>query len=233
MPADMFQEVVCPGSAANRRWYTPVSFLAHTIAIGILIVVPLVAADVLPQPRALLQYMAPPMPATMVTEPPKLRASAPPRAIDPTALVPIVAPEGISPEKGLSIASEHVALFEGVIDGFVGADSSIIETAPPPVREQAPQPVRISRGIQAPAKIKDATPEYPDIARRNRVQGLVILEAVIGVDGRVQRARVLRSVPLLDQAALNAVHSWEYTPTLLDGRPVPVIMTVTVNFKLE
>ena len=74
---------------------------------------------------------------------------------------------------------------------------------------------------------------YPELARRARVQGVVILEAIIGVDGRVQQARVLRSVPLLDQAALNAVQSWEYTPTLLDGRPVPIIMTVTVNFRLE
>jgi len=62
-----------------------------------------------------------------------------------------------------------------------------------------------------------------------RVQGIVIVEATIGVDGRVQDARVLRSIPLLDAAAVEAVKQWEYTPTLLNGVPVPVIMTVTVN----
>ena len=56
---------------------------------------------------------------------------------------------------------------------------------------------------------------------------------VIGPDGKIQAARVLRSIPLLDQAALDAVKQWEFTPTLLNGVPVPVIMTVTVNFKLS
>jgi len=93
--------------------------------------------------------------------------------------------------------------------------------------------VRLSAGIKLPTRIKDVPPVYPKIARKARVQGVVILEAIIGVDGKVQRARVLRSEPLLDQAALNAVQSWEYTPTLLSGRPVPIIMTVTVQFRLE
>jgi protein TonB len=65
------------------------------------------------------------------------------------------------------------------------------------------------------------------------VEGVVILEAIIGADGRVQEVRVLRSKPLLDQAAIDAVRQWLFTPTLLNGVPVPVIMTVTVNFALE
>ena len=73
---------------------------------------------------------------------------------------------------------------------------------------------------------------YPAEALAARIQGVVILEAVIGVDGRVNDARVLRSIPLLDQAAVDAVRQWEYTPTLLNGVPTPVIMTVTVNFSM-
>ena len=61
----------------------------------------------------------------------------------------------------------------------------------------------------------------------------MIVEATIGTDGRVQAARVLRALPFLDQAALTAVRQWVYTPTLLNGIPVPVIMTVTVNFTLS
>jgi protein TonB len=61
----------------------------------------------------------------------------------------------------------------------------------------------------------------------------VIIEAIIGPDGRVQEAKVLRSIPLLDAAALDAVRQWQFTPTLLNGVPVPVIMTVTVNFTLQ
>jgi protein TonB len=76
-------------------------------------------------------------------------------------------------------------------------------------------------------------PVYPPIAISARVQGRVIIEATIDRHGKVGEAKVLRSIPLLDQAALDAVRQWEYTPTLLNGEPVPVIMTVTVNFTLR
>ena len=79
-------------------------------------------------------------------------------------------------------------------------------------------------------KIKDATPVYPAIAQSARVAGAVAIEATIGPDGKVIDAKVVRSVPLLDQAALDAVRQWVYQPTLLNGVPVPVVVTVTVNF---
>jgi len=102
--------------------------------------------------------------------------------------------------------------------------------APPP---PPPAPVRVGGNIKAPTKTKDHKPVYPAIAQSARVQGVVIIEATIGPDGKVQDARVLRSIPLLDAAALTAVKGWEYTPTLLNGVPVPIIMTVTVNFTLQ
>jgi len=71
------------------------------------------------------------------------------------------------------------------------------------------------------------------IAQRARVQGVVIIEATIGTDGSVQEAMVLRSIPLLDDAALDAVRQWKYKPTLVNGEPVPVIVKVTVNFSLH
>ena len=74
---------------------------------------------------------------------------------------------------------------------------------------------------------------YTAIAQSARVQGVVIVEATIGPDGRVAEAKVLRSIPLLDAAALDAVRQWQFTPTLLNGQAVPVIMTVTVNFTLQ
>jgi protein TonB len=74
---------------------------------------------------------------------------------------------------------------------------------------------------------------YPKAAQDARVQGVVILETLIGVDGKITNARVLRSVPMLDQAALDAVMQWEFTPTRLNGQPVPVLMTVTVQFTLS
>jgi TonB family protein len=93
--------------------------------------------------------------------------------------------------------------------------------------------VRVGGKIKAPTKTKDVPPEYPATAQQAHVSGVVIIEATIGPDGKVIDAKVLRSVPMLDQAALNAVKQWEYTPTLLNGKPVPVVVTVTVNFKLK
>jgi protein TonB len=86
--------------------------------------------------------------------------------------------------------------------------------------------------MRLPAKTKHVAPDYPPLAQSAGVQGVVILEVIIASDGKVQDARVLRSIPLLDQAAVEAVRQWEFTPTLLNGSPVPLVMTVTVQFTL-
>jgi protein TonB len=100
---------------------------------------------------------------------------------------------------------------------------------PAPVLGQA---VRVGGDIAEPKKLRDVKPVYPAIAQAANVSGVVILEAVIDEQGNVANARVLRSIALLDQAALDAVYQWKFVPTLLNGVPTPVIMTVTVNFSL-
>jgi periplasmic protein TonB len=117
----------------------------------------------------------------------------------------------------------------GVIGGVVGG----LPEAPPPPPPPPSAPVRVGGNIRPPTKTKDVRPVYPPIAQSARVQGVVIIEATIGADGKVKDAKVLRSIPLLDQAAVDAVKQWVFTPTLLNGVPVPVIMTVTVNFTLQ
>jgi len=94
-------------------------------------------------------------------------------------------------------------------------------------------PVRVGSGIKTPTKTKDVRPLYPPAAQSAGIQGVVIIEATVDAAGRVSDARVLRSIPDLDEAALAAVRQWEFTPTLLNGVAVPVIMTVTVNFTLQ
>ena len=106
--------------------------------------------------------------------------------------------------------------------------STVVSATAQPV-----QPVRVGGNVPPPKKVKDVRPAYPAVAQSARVQGVVIIEATIGPDGHVQDARVLRSIPLLDASALEAVRQWEFTPTILNGIPVPVIMTVTVNFTLQ
>lgn len=93
--------------------------------------------------------------------------------------------------------------------------------------------IRVGGNVKPPKKLRDVRPVYPPEAQQARVSGLVILEARIGADGSVEDAQVLRSIPLLDQAAIDAVLQWRFTPTLLNGQAVPVMMTVTVNFTLQ
>jgi TonB family protein len=93
--------------------------------------------------------------------------------------------------------------------------------------------LRVGGAVREPRKIKDVAPVYPSIAQQAKVQGYVIVEAIIGPDGRVRRSQVIKSQPLLDQAALDAVNQWEYTPPTLDGAPIAVIMSVTVIFTLK
>jgi len=87
--------------------------------------------------------------------------------------------------------------------------------------------------MQPPRKIKDVKPVYPVGALPSRSQGAVIIEATIGADGKVQDTKIVHSVPSLDQAAIDAVRQWEYTPPMLNGVAVAVVMTVVVNFAMQ
>jgi TonB family protein len=145
---------------------------------------------------------------------------------------------------GWSLASPGQYVPFGVAGGR-GRGGAPEFAAPPPPPPPPPPPddrdtaapwatgaVRVGGAILMPTKTKHVNPVYPAAARSAKVQGVVILEALIGTDGKVTNARLLRSIPLLDQAALDAVMQWEFTPTRLNGQPVPVLMTMTVQFTL-
>jgi len=87
--------------------------------------------------------------------------------------------------------------------------------------------------ITQPRKTKHVSPEWPASALRAGLTGSVVVESVIGVDGHVQSMKVLSGYHALASAATAAVRKWQYTPTELDGTAVPVIMTITVNFRLS
>jgi len=95
------------------------------------------------------------------------------------------------------------------------------------------KPLRITSEIQRPKMIKQVDAVYPQIARQARVGGTVIVEATTDIYGRVQDVKILRSIPLLDQAAVNAVKQWVYEPFLVNGKPREVSFTVAVVFDLE
>ena len=97
-------------------------------------------------------------------------------------------------------------------------------------REKLAKAIRVGGQVRPPIRIKEVAPIYPAIAQSARVQGDVVIEATIDEEGNVADARVVKSVPLLDQAALDAVRQWQYRPSLLNGVPTAVVTTVTVKF---
>ena len=230
MPRDLFGDVTRPSiSVGNRKWYTvPASLLSHVAILAVLIIAPLMATDRLPTPWETIE--PPTVIIDVVPPPPRIRRleTQHPK-INPDA-APTVAPIGITPEAEIPYSPHPADRDLGTVLGTIdsGLPAEPVTTAPPKLSE----PIRVGGSIRPPQKIHEVAPVYPPIAQAARVQGIVIIEASIGPDGRVSDARVLRSVPLLDQAALDAVRQWTYTPTLLNGVPVPVIMTVTVSFAL-
>jgi protein TonB len=234
MPRDLFGDVTRPSiSIGNRKWYTvPVSLLSHSFILATIVVLPILAAPMMPgvlnnEDTYFVTTIIPPPPPV----PPKRAEHLEPPA-NPDA-APTVAPEGITKEP--DIVRDPPAT--GEPDGWIGGADNLdrVLGPPPEIAKPAPrqEPIRVGGTIRQPMKVRGIDPVYPAIAQAARVQGIVIIEATLGPDGRMVNARILRSVQLLDQAALEAVRSWEYTPTLLNGMPVPVIMTITVSFTLS
>jgi len=155
--------------------------------------------------------------------------------VNPTA-APIEAPKDIKPEppavpQNYSMAGVVGGVAGGIPGGQLGGVVGGIPAPPPPAPPAAP--VRVGGDIKEPKKIKDAKPVYPPLAQTAKISGIVIIEAIIAKDGSIRDAKILRGMPMLNDAALEAVRQWRYTPTTLNGVPVEVVMTVTVNFTLN
>ena len=244
MPHELFgAAVVRPGPRRPlRRVLTICSVALHVVVVGAIAVAQLLAVGPLPTPRSPLTYSVVhlvelPQIDVAPARPPAATAAA--ATVSPDA-APLDSPEAIRSETGNEnrhLAAVHaniVAAVEGGGSALTGLVLGGERIPPPPPPVPAPQkPMRLHSGITEPRKVIDVSPAYPALAQASRIQGVVILEATIGVTGNVDAVQVLRSIALLDQAAVDAVTRWRYTPALLNGVPVPVIMSVTVNFRLD
>jgi protein TonB len=245
MQRRLFEDLVDSDVVRHRtaQSYTlPVSIVLHAIVLVAIVIVPLLTSAELPEPASSVKAFfvepqaAPPPPPPPPPPAPRPATSRPlPQAPAPDTskfVAPVETPDEIKPEEGMDLGIEGGmpgGVEGGVPGGVVGGVVGGLPAAPPP----PVQAVRVGGQIKEPKKINNVNPVYPDIAKQARVQGIVILECTISPQGRVTDVKVLRGIPLLDQAAIDAVKQWTYTPTLLNGVPVPVIMTVTVNFKLN
>ena len=242
----MFQDAlfVPEGHLRDRAMALPLAALVHALVLALLVTVPLLRVGELPLVDVSDIIVVPALPATPLP-PPKARSGNPgarlakKRAIAPTAEAWRVAPEAI-PE---GIVEEGVFGAEGADFGIQGGvDYGLSGNLPANligdalynlVGDVEPAAVLAVGEVKPPKLIRKVEPEYPEMARMARVEGTVILEATTDVYGRVSSVRVLRSIPLLDEAAVAAVRQWVYAPLMINGRPRPVTFTVTVRFVLE
>ncbi len=153
---------------------------------------------------------------------------------------PATTPEAIFREEAFGIRSGFslgdCTFVDLAVHGSASPDATFPSPTTPPkyVQQVEAPPIRIDgRQIAPPKQIKDVRPIYPPLAQSARVQGVVIIEATIDAQGIVKDAKITRSIPLLDEAALDAVRQWRYAATVIDGIPVAVIMTVRVQFSLQ
>jgi protein TonB len=222
-----------------RRSFTLCSIVVHAVVITAALIAQVVADGALPTPhRPTIFDTSRFMPIEI--QMPKPRVAPPARKTDSTPVsvnaAPPVAPSGLTPETGREGEVSYPA--NGSVIGVEGGPPSdvvgvgIAIAAPPPPPEPI-GPMHLHSGMKAPVKTTHVAPLYPVIARQAHIDGVVILEAVLDDRGRVESVRVLRSIPMLDQAAVDAVRQWRFTPALLNGQAVPVVMTVTVNFTLQ
>ena len=209
------------------------SIAAHAVGVFAIFVVSVTATDTLPDPRRATEWIevkpGPPAPPPRPPVDPRPQNAR----TDSSNAAPLEAEDGIHAERELPTVDDLPAPDAAIGVGLTPA-TTIVDAPPqlpPPPQPRGPIPV--GGDIRPPVKIRHVAPVYPTLALQARLEAIVILEAVIADDGAVDAVKVLRGHPLLDQAAVDAVRQWRFTPTLLNGQPVPVVMTVTVAFRLS
>jgi len=225
-----------------------VSLIVHVFMICLLILVPLIFFNVL-QAEDLVAFLLEP-PAPPAAPPPaspavKAEHAARPMRLQASVFAPDRIPEGIpAPDTDfdpVDPGSIIAPLSEAASPGGHGGTGTRFEPAvisvppvlpPPPPPNPKPRPIRVGALEQSKLILK-VNPVYPPLAIKAHVTGTVVLEALIDEEGIVSTVKVLSGHVLLVDAAVQAVKRWKYSPTVLNGEPVPVIATITVVFRLD
>ena len=225
-----------------------ISIVLHVVVIIFIVILPLVFFNVLPEGELLTFLIAPPPPPP--PPPPSPTKVVPQQrvTVDPTKFVaPTEIPKEIPPPVDeppvVGVSGVVGGIPGGVVGGVLGGVPGGVvggvlggaappPPPPPPPRPKKVEPMRVGGNVQESKILRRVDPIYPELAKRARVETMVILEVNVDEEGNVANIRVVRGHPLLDAAATEAVKQWKYSPTLLNGEPVPVIATVTVIFKL-
>jgi periplasmic protein TonB len=233
------------GRLKTRRGRTTTFAIILEIAlVGVMVLLPLIFTEALPKQQLMTFLVAPPPPP-----PPPPPAAAPVKIVKQiqTDIVngALRTPTKI-PQKIQMIKEDEappVMASSGVVGGVPGGIpggqmggviGGIISSTPVAVPKVAtPQRVRVSQGVSAGLLVRKVNPNYPPLARQARIQGQVILRAVISKDGSIEGLTLVSGHPMLAPAAIDAVKQWKYKPYLLNGEPVEVDTEVLVNFTLS
>ena len=230
----------------RRAAATTFSFVLNCLAIGIVVIVPLFFTEELPKAQLMTFLVAPPPPPP----PPPPAADQVQRIVHqiqtdmlstgqlrtPTKIpknVQMIHEEEAPPPMSVTgsgfgvVGGTGMPGMGGVIGGIVGSASNV-----PKVTLAAPQRVRISQGVTKGLLIHRVEPTYPVLAKQARVQGEVVLSAVISTTGEIENLQLVSGHPMLVPSAIAAVRQWRYKPYLLNGAPVEVETTITVIFSL-
>ena len=256
-PKALFTDSLLETSGGQRRqkaWATIVSLVLQCFLVSILVLVPLWFTDVLPKQQLVTFLVAPPPPPP---PPPPPAASAPAAVkvvkvatdiINGRLRTPVRIPKKVQmitevePPPPITTTGGVIGgvpggipggQLGGVIGGILNATSSL--RAVPKLSKPAPtvHRVRVSQGVTKGMVVYRIEPTYPPLARQARIQGVVVLTAVIDRDGNIQNLQLVSGHPMLAPAAIDAVKHWRYKPFLLNGQPVEVETTVTVNFRMH
>jgi protein TonB len=227
----------------KRGRTTTFAILLEIALIGFMVLLPLIFTEALPKQQLMTFLVAPPPPP-----PPPPPAAAPVKIVrqiqtdivNGALRTPTKIPQKIQmikeDEAPPAMASSGVV--GGVPGGIPGGQmggviGGIISSTPVAVPKVAtPQRVRVSSGVSTGLLVRKVTPTYPPLARQARIQGTVVLRAVISKDGSIEGLTLVSGHPMLVQSALEAVKQWKYKPYLLNGEPVEVDTEVQVNFTL-
>jgi protein TonB len=241
----MFDELVESSAVkkkTNKSWAVTLSVVVQTLILLVLILIPLIYTQALPKAMLSTLLIAPPPPPP----PPPPPQAAPVKVIKPVArlltqgklMAPRAIPKDVAIFKEAELPPEPPA-GSGVIGGLGGGDilgglggGSSAGAPPPPPPKATQTRIKLGGQVQAAKIVAQPQPLYPALARQARIQGNVVLHAIIDKDGRVGQLEVVSGHPLLVQSALDAVKQWRYQPTQLNGDPVEVDTTITVSFVL-
>ena len=226
----------------KRGATTFISFVLQMVLIGILVLLPLIFTEALPRQQLMTFLVAPPPPP-----PPPPQAAAEVHVVKkiqseldngqlrtPTAIpkkIQMIKEDETPPSTGAGVVG---GVPGGVPGGSMGGVlGGMLSSTPVAIPKAAtPQRVRVSQGVSQGMLIRKVQPTYPPLARQARIQGTVVLQALIGKDGAIENLHVASGHPMLTGAALEAVKGWRYKPYYLNGEPVEVETTINVIFSL-